>query len=143
MSKIKMSSYIGVKLLNASEPMTKSDYCKYRGWGLPVGEDPNEMVRLVEYAPDPLSKPNVEGHDGYVSMSPVHVFDEAYKETNGLTFGLALEAMNKGLKVAVPEWGGYWFKESGMVKVMTAEGELLKTPHFQQYIFRGDWYILD
>ena len=59
----------------------------------------------------------------------------------GLNFGQALELLNEGMKVKVPEWKGYWFKESGMVKVMTAEGVVLDTPHFQQYIFRTDWQL--
>jgi hypothetical protein len=106
MNKPEMKPYIGVKLLSASEPITKRDYCKYRGWELPKGEDPNEMVRLVEYEADPLSKPNVEGHLGYVSMSPVHVFDAAYRKTSGLTFGLAIEALRKGHCVARQGWNG-------------------------------------
>jgi hypothetical protein len=61
----------------------------------------------------------------------------------GLNFGQALEYLNEGKKIKVPEWKGYWFKESGMVKVMTAEGIILETPHFQQYIFRNDWQIVD
>ena len=60
----------------------------------------------------------------------------------GLNFGEALEALNIGQKIKVPEWKGYWFKQSGMVKVMTAEGVVLETPHFQQYIFRTDWEIV-
>ena len=60
----------------------------------------------------------------------------------GLNFGEALEALNLGQKIKVPEWKGYWFKQSGMVKVMTAEGVVLETPHFQQYIFRTDWEIV-
>lgn len=56
-----------------------------------------------------------------------------------MNFGQALEILNQGGKIKVPEWKGYWFKESGMVKVMTAEGQVLETPHFQQYIFREDW----
>lgn len=60
----------------------------------------------------------------------------------GLNFGEALEALNRGQKIKVPEWKGYWFKQSGMVKVMTAEGVVLETPHFQQYIFRTDWEIV-
>ena len=59
----------------------------------------------------------------------------------GLNFGQALEFLNEGKKIKVPEWKGYWFKESGMVKVMTAEGQVLETPHFQQYIFRNDWQL--
>jgi hypothetical protein len=60
-----------------------------------------------------------------------------------MNFGQALEALNEGKKIKVPEWGGYWFKQSGMIKVMTAEGVILETPHFQQYIFREDWEIAE
>lgn len=60
-----------------------------------------------------------------------------------MNFGQALEALNEGKKIKVPEWGGYWFKQSGMIKVMTAEGVVLETPHFQQYIFRQDWQIAE
>lgn len=64
------------------------------------------------------------------------------ESTKGLNFGQALEALNNGQKIKVPEWKGYWFKQSGMIKVMTAEGVVLETPHFQQYIFRTDWEIV-
>jgi hypothetical protein len=60
-----------------------------------------------------------------------------------MNFGQALEALNEGKKIKVPEWGGYWFKQSGIIKVMTAEGVVLETPHFQQYIFRQDWEIAE
>lgn len=59
-----------------------------------------------------------------------------------MDFGKALQELNKGKQIKVPEWGGYWFKEAGIIKVMTAEGEELDTPHFQQYIFRSDWKIV-
>lgn len=67
--------------------------------------------------------------------------DIEFSDVN-LSFGEALSAISNGHKIKVPEWNGYWFKESGMVKVMTAEGEVLDTPHFQQYIFRKDWQIV-
>ena len=60
-----------------------------------------------------------------------------------MDFGEALKGLNEGEKIKVPEWKGYWFKQAGMVKLMTAEGEVLDTPHFQQYIFRMDWEFLD
>lgn len=60
-----------------------------------------------------------------------------------MEFGEALKGLNEGRKIKVPEWKGYWFKQAGMVKVMTAEGEVLDTPHFQQYIFRVDWEFVD
>ena len=73
-----MKTYTGTKTIKA-RPMTKAEYCAYRGWTVPEGEDPNEEVYLVEYAPDPKSHSNHVAHDGYISMSPKHVFDEAYK----------------------------------------------------------------
>ena len=44
--------------------------------------------------------------DGYVSWSPKEVFEEAYRETNAMTFGLAIEAMKKGERVARKGWNG-------------------------------------
>lgn len=44
--------------------------------------------------------------DGYVSWSPKDVFEEAYRETDGLTFGLAVEALKKGYRVARIGWNG-------------------------------------
>lgn len=44
--------------------------------------------------------------DGYASWCPKEAFEEAYRPTDGLTFGLAIEAMKKGLKVARRGWNG-------------------------------------
>lgn len=44
--------------------------------------------------------------DGYESWSPKDAFEEAYREASGMPFGLALEAMKKGLKVARTGWNG-------------------------------------
>ena len=75
-----MQTYTGTKTVKAI-PTTKREYCDYRGWNVPEGEDPNEVIYLVEYAVDPKSKPNHDAHKGYITMSPKHVFDEAYKES--------------------------------------------------------------
>jgi hypothetical protein len=58
-----------------------------------------------------------------------------------MTYGEAVEEMNKGNGVKLPEWSGHWFKEDGIVKVSLSDGGVLKTPSFQQYIFRTDWEI--
>lgn len=42
----------------------------------------------------------VEYEDGYISWSPKDVYESAYRPTAGMSFGLAIEAMKKGLKVA-------------------------------------------
>jgi len=86
MEKLKMNSYIGSKQIKASEPMTKKDYCDYRGWEVPEDENPDAVVVLVEYQVDKGSAPNHDNHDGYISMSPVHIFDKAYKIEKTIDF---------------------------------------------------------
>lgn len=44
--------------------------------------------------------------DGYSSWSPKDVFEEAYRETTGMPFGLAIEAAKKGKKIARAGWNG-------------------------------------
>ena len=44
--------------------------------------------------------------DGYESWSPRDVFENAYRETTGMNFGLALEACKMGEKIARTGWNG-------------------------------------
>lgn len=44
--------------------------------------------------------------DGYESWSPKEVFEEAYRETDGMNFGLAIEAAKKGKKISRRGWNG-------------------------------------
>lgn len=50
--------------------------------------------------------------DGYESWSPEAVFEYAYRPIDGLTFGLAIEALKQGKKVARKGWNGkgMWLK---------------------------------
>ncbi|UIY58103.1 DUF2829 domain-containing protein [Burkholderia cepacia] len=48
----------------------------------------------------------VKYSDGYISWSPKDIFEEAYRETSGIPFGLAIEAMKKGMRVARAGWNG-------------------------------------
>lgn len=95
--------YIGTKIINA-KPMTRAQYNTFRGWDLPPDEDGSDAGYLVEYLDG--GKPNVATHDGYVSWSPAAQFDAAYRETSGIPFGLAAEALKKGAKVARAGWNG-------------------------------------
>lgn len=63
----------------------------------------------AEIAANP--KDGIEGYkvvyaDGYTSWSPIAAFEDAYRQCNAMTFGLALEALNKGLKVQRAGWNG-------------------------------------
>ena len=76
-----MKKYIGTKIIEA-EPMSRSH------------GDKAEDGYKVRYP------------DGYESWSPKDVFEEAYRPTDCMNFGLAIEAMEKGKKVARRGWNG-------------------------------------
>ena len=107
-----MKQYIGVKLINA-KPMTRAEYNTFRGWDLPANENGADEGFLVEYLDG--GSPNTPEYAGYVSWSPAEVFHNAYKETTGLTFGLALEALKRGARIARAGWNGksMWLSLSG------------------------------
>lgn len=98
-----MKQYIGTKIINAS-PMTRQDYNNLRGWAVPDDENPLDDGYLVEYTDG--GTPNVAGFAGYVSWSPKAQFEGAYRKTSGLTFGLAIEALKAGKRVARAGWNG-------------------------------------
>lgn len=70
-----MKKYIGTKVISA-EPQIKDGKCGYQ----------------VVY------------EDGYTSWSPIDVFEKAYHEVKGCTFGEALEAAKRGKAFRLPSW---------------------------------------
>lgn len=98
-----MGIYIGVKLVKALV-MNRLEYNQYRGWQLPEDENGSDEGYLVEYLDGGES--NHPDHEGYISWSPKPVFDNAYRPTSGMNFGLAIEAMKMGQKVARAGWNG-------------------------------------
>lgn len=68
-------TYIGTKVIHAVA-MTRAEYNSYRGWELPSNENGDDNGYLVEYTDGGTA--NVDGHPGYVSWSPVEVFQKAY-----------------------------------------------------------------
>jgi hypothetical protein len=83
--------YIGTKIIEA-EPMTSEEY--------------NEAIRPLFYSGNDKRGYKVKYEDGYISWSPKDVFEKAYRATTGMTFGLAIEAMRQGKKVARKGWNG-------------------------------------
>jgi len=115
-----MKTYIGTKIINAT-PMTRLAYNEFRGWTLPENERGEDEGYLVEYLDG--GEPNTAQYEGYVSWSPKAQFDNAYRETNGLSFGLSLDAMAKGHKVARAGWNGkgMWIAKGEGTKSLPAE----------------------
>ncbi|MEO0002452.1 MAG: hypothetical protein RLZZ22_144 [Pseudomonadota bacterium] len=102
-----MNQYIGTKMIKA-EPMTRSAYNTLRGWTLPTDENGDDKGYLVECLDG--GKPNVPLYAGYVSWSPKEQFEKAYRSCNAMTFGLAIEALKLGKRVARAGWNckGMW-----------------------------------
>lgn len=65
-----MEHFIGIKEIDA-KPMTRGEYNEYRGWTIPVDENPADEGYLVKYP------------DGYESWSPKEVFEKAYTKYDG------------------------------------------------------------
>lgn len=98
-----MQLYIGTKRVLAKE-MTRQEYNDYRGWEMPIDEIGSDKGYLVEY-PESHSVNHI-AHRGYISWSPAMEFEKAYRSTEGLTYGLALEALKAGDIVARRGWNG-------------------------------------
>ena len=77
---------------------------QYIGTNFVMAEPQKNMNHPLDVEPEDGYK--IYYPDGYVSWCPKAVFEEAYRPTDGLTFGLAIEAMKKGLKVARRGWNG-------------------------------------
>lgn len=123
-----MKQYIGTKIINA-KPMTRLEYNQFRGWELPTDENGEDPGYLVEYTDG--GKANTEQYAGYVSWSPKDVFEKAYRPISNLTFGMTLEALKKGSKVARAGWNGkgmfLWLKPATIVKSDWCKDPLLKS----------------
>ena len=113
-----MKRFIGTKVIEA-KPMTRGEYNRYRGWQLPADENPADEGYLVKYS------------DDYESWSPKKQFDEAYRECDNMTFGLAIEAMKKGMKVARKGWNGkkQYIELAKNISYVNAREEVVNCEH--------------
>ena len=80
-----MQKYIGTKIIEAEPCKAWKDTKLHK-----AGEDGYK----VRYP------------DGYESWSPKDVFEEAYRPTDCMNFGLAIEAAKKGAKITRRGWNG-------------------------------------
>ena len=58
----------------------------------------------TEACPENIPGYKVIYEDGYTSWSPKDTFEKAYMPTNGISLGLAIDAMKLGLSVRLPYW---------------------------------------
>lgn len=88
-----MKQYIGSKVVQA-ELMCQSAWYAENNWAIPPWEGWDGEGYKVRY------------EDGYESWSPKEAFEAAYRRTDGMSFGLALEAAKKGFRIARQGWNG-------------------------------------
>lgn len=139
-----MKQYIGTKIIQA-EPMKRG------------GVDGIKEGYKVVYP------------DGYESWSPKDVFEAAYRETSGMSFGLAIEAAKMGKKIARAGWNGKGMflyhvpaaayppctevaKEAfggsdvpygAYIAMKTAQGNVVPWLASQTDMLSDDWYIVE
>ena len=114
-----MDKYIGTKIIEAVPAIRKGGKVYEEGWPIPKSMDTTEDGYKVRYP------------DGYESWSPKGVFEEAYRPTDCMSFGLAIEAMKKGKKVARRGWNGknQHIELATRISYMTAEGVFVNVEH--------------
>lgn len=110
--------YVGTKQIEA-RPMTRGAYNYYRGWPIPSDEDPNDNGYLVKYS------------DGYESWSPEKQFNEAYRPCDNMTFGIALEMLKKGFRVARKGWNGkkQYIQLATAISYKSMDGNVVNCEH--------------
>ena len=89
-----METYIGTKIIEAAPAVRKGGKVYDLTWPIPRSMEPEEPGYRVRYP------------DGYESWSPKDVFEEAYRPTDAMSFGLAIEAAKKGKRIARKGWNG-------------------------------------
>ena len=89
-----MKQYIGTKIVEAAPAIRKGGKAYDLTWPIPKSMEPEEPGYRVRYP------------DGYESWSPKDVFEEAYRPTDAMSFGLAIEAAKKGKRIARKGWNG-------------------------------------
>ena len=94
-----MKQYIGTKIIEA-EPAYR---CMDGQGHITVSDDPCEAFPNFPSMEDGY---RIRYADGYVSWSPKEVFEEAYRPTDCMNFGLAIEAAKKGAKITRRGWNG-------------------------------------
>lgn len=102
-----MQQYIGVKFVEA-QPMTRGEFVEYTRQEKVWHGEADDAGYLVAYQDG--GQPN---HPNFISWCPKEQFENANRPTDGMSFGMALEAAWQGHKVEQNIWDGkgmfvYW-----------------------------------
>lgn len=119
-----MKQYIGTKLIEA-EPAYR---CMDGSGKVVITPHPEEA--FPNY-PSVEEGYRIRYPDGYVSWSPKVVFEEAYRPTTGMSFGLAIEAAKKGHRISRAGWNGkgQYVEIAAGISYVGPDGEIVNAEH--------------
>ena len=151
-----MKQYIGTKIIQAEPAYRVDGKVLAKSQPVPSGYHVEDGYKVVY-------------PDGYESWSPKDVFEAAYRETSGMSFGLAIEAAKMGKKIARAGWNGKGMflyhvpaaayppcteaaKEAfggsdvpygAYIAMKTAQGNVVPWLASQTDMLADDWYIVE
>lgn len=119
-----MKQYIGTKIIEA-EPAYR---CMDGQGRITITDDTSEAFPNFPSVEDGY---RVRYADGYVSWSPKEAFEEAYRPTDAMNFGLAIEAAKRGAKIARRGWNGkgQYVELASAISYVTPGGETVNAEH--------------
>ena len=113
-----MKQYIGTKIIKA-EPAYRVDGKVFvKANIVPCGYKIEDGYKVVY-------------PDGYESWSPKDVFEASYRETSGMSFGLAIEAAKMGKRIARAGWNGknQYVELASCISYKNSAGEIVNVEH--------------
>ena len=119
-----MKQYIGTKIIEA-EPAYR---CMDGHGHITITDD---LPVAFPTFPSVEDGYRVRYADGYVSWSPKEAFEEAYRPTDAMNFGLAIEAAKRGAKIARRGWNGkgQYVELASAISYVTPGGETVNAEH--------------
>lgn len=113
-----MKKYIGTKIIEAAPAIKVDGKIYHPGTMFPVGTEAEQGYKVVY-------------PDGYESWSPKAAFEEAYREADGMPFGLAIEAIKKGKRAARRGWNGkeQYIELAENISYLNRSGEQINAEH--------------
>lgn len=119
-----MKQYIGTKIIEA-EPAYR---CMDGHGHITITDD---LPVAFPNFPSVEDGYRVRYADGYVSWSPKEAFEEAYRPTDAMNFGLAIEPAKRGAKIARRGWNGkgQYVELASAISYVTPGGETVNAEH--------------
>ena len=119
-----MEKYIGTKIIEAEPAFRVSN----DGYNNHITTDARDAFTNFAVVEDGY---RVRYQDGYESWSPKDVFEEAYRRTDSMSFGLAIEAVKAGHKIQREGWNGkgQYVELATCISYKNASSEVVNVNH--------------